>query len=45
MDNRKYQIVKRERRLNQTGETSEVNNGEIVLIKGEEKDRGQWKIQ
>ena len=34
----------RERRLNQTGQTSEIKNGEIVLIKGEEKDRGQWKI-
>ncbi len=34
----------RERRLNQTGEISEVRIGEIVLIHGEEKDRGQWKI-
>jgi hypothetical protein len=34
----------RERRLNQTGKTSEIKIGEIVLIKGEEKDRGQWKI-
>jgi hypothetical protein len=34
----------RERRLNQTGKTSEIKIGEIVLIKGEEKDRGQWNI-
>ena len=34
----------RERRLNQTGKTSEIKIGEIVLIKGEEKYRGQWKI-
>lgn len=34
----------RERRLNQSGESSKVKIGEIVLIKGEEKDRGQWKI-
>jgi hypothetical protein len=34
----------RERRINQTGKTSEIKIGEILLMKGEEKDRGQWKI-